>query len=201
MGWKDRFLRSRQLVDRSKDIHKARVKQIKDDRKATKNLLSERKKAVRGLIPRVEKVLKQYNRAVKGGITKLKPKDWALGNGGWILLMQYGGVKAEIWPWVQDKDKPRILRGLWLQYLGPKGQTFVAEGKTTGTKLGRSYELGTEAASRKGYYHWIESDMAIRPHYVYGYFIPLDEFNEVLLATILEDIGYDLPRFKNYFLK
>lgn len=200
MGWKDRFLRSRQLVDKSKDMHKARVKQIKEDRKATKNLVSERKKAVKRLIPRVEKVLKQYNRAVKGNMTKINPKGWALGNGGWILLMQYGGIKAEIWPWIQDKDKPRILRGLWLQYLGPKGQTLVAEGQTTGTKLRRSYELGTEAASWKGYYHWLEGDMITRPRSAYGYFIPLDEFNEDLLATILEDIGYDLPRFKNYFI-
>ena len=70
-------------------------------------MVKERKKAVRELRPRIEKVLKQYNHAVKGNITKLRPKDWDLGNGGWILLMQYGGIKAEIWPWIRDIDKPR----------------------------------------------------------------------------------------------
>ncbi len=199
MGWKDRFLGSRQLVDKSKDVHRARVQQIKKDREFTENLLKERKKAVRQLAPRIEKVLRQYNRAVKGNITKIRSKDWALGNSGWILIMQYGGVKAEIWPWVQDKDKPRLLRGLWLQYLGPKGQTLIIEGKVKGTKLGRAYELGTEAASWKGHYHWLEGDMFTRPHYAFGYFIPLDEFDEDLLATILEDIGYELPKLKGCF--
>ena len=200
MGWKDRFQVSRGMVDRSKEIEKSRIKQIKHDRKSTSNLLIERKKAVGKFAPHVEKVLKQYHRAVKGNMTKLKPREWDIGNAGWILQMWFGGVKAEIWPWVSDKDKPRLLKGVWLQFLGPNGENLIVESTVEGKKLGRYYELGTEEAYWPGYYYWIVSGMSTRPHCAFGYFIPLDEFSEEKLAKVLDDISYNLPRLKNHFV-
>jgi len=200
MGWKDRFLRSRYLVNQSKALQKAKVEQIKKDRKATASLLKERKKAVRSLAPRVEKVIKQYNRAVKGDMVRLKPEGWTLGNAGWIVQMTFGGIKAEIWPRVQDKDKPRLLRGIWLHYLGPRGQQYITEQKVRGTKIGRSYELGTEEAYWKGHFYWIEGDTVTRPKCIFGYYIPIDDFNENMFATILEDIAYELQKIRAYFM-
>lgn len=200
MRWKERFQKSRQLVDNSKRVQKEKKKQLQKDRKAIADLLKARKKAVRSLTPNIEKVLRQYNRAVKGEMVKLRAKDWNLGNAGWILSMQFGGIKTELWPWITDKEKPRLLRGLWLQYLGPNGKTLLAEPKVRGTKLRRSFELGTEGAYWKGYYYWIEGDTVTRPHCTFGYFLPIADFDENTLATLLEEIGYEIPKLKNYFL-
>ena len=190
MSWQERFRKIKQAADEKQNQERLRIEQ---DRRSAENLISERRKRVRALTPRVEKVCKQFNRAVKGHMKPYKIDDWGKGNVAWRLLMNFGGIEVESWPWLYDSNKPRLLRGFWLQYLGPDGEELVSEAKVKGTKLEHYYELGREGASSSDYYYWIQTSFHKGPC-IFGYFISLNDFNEERFAAILEEIGYDLVK-------
>lgn len=196
MSWQERFRSIRRLADEQQRQEK---EQMNRDRKSAEGLVNERRKVVRSLSPRIERVCKQFNRGVKGKMRPYKVDDWGKGNVAWRLQMNFGGVEVETWPWLYEISKPRLLRGIWLQYLGIGGEELVSEAKVKGTRLGHYYELGREGASSSGYYYWIQTRGGVGYDYhtgpcIFGYFLSVGEFSEETLATILEEIGYDLVK-------
>ena len=165
-------------------------------------MIDERRKLVRELAPRIEKVCKQFSHGVRGRMKPYKVDDWRKGNIAWRLQMDFGGIEVEAWPWLYEMNKPRLLRGIWLQYLGPDGEELVWEAKAKGTKLGHYYELGREGASSSQYYSWIQTQGGVGYDFhagpcIFGYFLSLSDFTEERLAAMLEEIGYDLVRRLN----
>ncbi len=190
MSWKDRFRDIRRLADRRLQSEKDRLKQDKD---TSKDVIEERKRVVRRLSTRTEKVCREFAKGVKATKRPLKGEEWAKGNFGWRILADFGGVEVGTWPWVYELSKPRILRGLWLHYVGPAGEPLVSESRVKGMRLGHYYELGREGANEAEYYYWGPPDCQRGPCF-FGYFLPVKEFSEERLAGVLEEIGLDLVR-------
>jgi len=190
MGWLERFRAIRDLADERVRQEKAR---IKPDKKSAESVVDERKRMVKGLTRRVEKVCKEYARGVKGRMKPHRVDDWTKGNFGWRVQADFGGIEVGTWPWVYELSKPRILRGLWLQYLGPRGEPAVSDFRVKGTKLDHYYELGRESANEAGYYYWAQSNTLRAPCFL-GYFLPVKDVTDERLAEILEEIGLDLVK-------
>jgi hypothetical protein len=190
MGWKGRFRKILRIAD---EKQRMKMNLIKQDRRSNENVVNERRKKVRALAPRMEKVAKQFKSAVKGEMKAYKPEYWRKGNIAWHLETAFGGIEIQTWPWLMEISKPRLLRGIWLQYIGPYGEELVSESKVKGIKLDRYYELGREGALLSGYYYWIQANFHTGPC-VFGYFISLQDFSEERLASVLEEIGYDLVK-------
>ncbi len=188
MGWQERFRNIRLLAD---EKLRKEEEQIRHERENAESVIITRRKLVRSLTPRMEKVCKQFNHAVKGRMRPYRVESWSKGNVGWRLQMNFGGIGIETWPWLHDANKPRLLRGIWTQYLGPDGEELVSESGVKGQELAHYYELGRDGASASGYYYWIPTDYA-GDFCVLGYYLAREDFNEETLASILEDIGLDL---------
>lgn len=169
-------------------------RRVRDNRKSAENLANDRRKLARKLAPRMERVCKKFSRGVRGSMKPCRLDHWSKGNAAWCLQTAAGGIEVQTWPWVLDKSKPRLLRGIWMQYVGPDGQELVSESKVSGTKLDHSYELGEGTASSSGYYYWIHThdgtyyDFHTGPC-VFGCFLSLKDFSEERLASALEEIG------------
>jgi hypothetical protein len=190
MGWQERFRNIRQLADERLRQESERVKQ---DRQSAEDLVSDRRQLAKSWAPRIEKVCKTFSGGVKGRMRPYRVESWSRGNAGWRVRADFGGINVETWPWLHDTSKPRILRGLWLQFLGPNGEELVSESKAKGIRLDHNYELGREEASSSGFYYWKPAD-SISALCVSGYFLAKDDFTEESLADALEEMGLDLVK-------
>ena len=187
MSWQQRFRKIRELADKQEASDKERA-QAKE--KQLKGMLKDRKKTVGTLAPQAEKICRQFGRGVKAKTTKYKSKEWAKVNFGWNLQTDFGGVRVRTWPWLKDSSKPLPVRGIWLQYLGPRGTSTVDSRRARGTRLN-----DRENPTSTGYYYWhlpYSSD-----HCTLGYFLSLEGFSEEKMAKNLEKIGHDLLRFSS----
>jgi hypothetical protein len=198
MGWPERFRNIRQLANKRLRQKKERGKQ---DRHSAVDLVRERRKFVEAWAPRVEKVCRQFTNGVKVQMKPYRVETWGRGNIGWRLQSDFGSIGLETWPWLHTTIKPRFLRGLWLQFLGPDGEELVSEDKAKGRKLDHFWELGNEGASSSAYYYWNQVDSipfswnqadSISTLCVSGYFMARNDFSEERLASVLEEMGLDL---------
>jgi hypothetical protein len=187
VSWQERFRKIRDIADKQEAGERQR---LRDEKKRLQEILKERRKTIRTLAPEIQKVCKQFNRGVRGKMTKHKPKEWSKVNFGWNLQTDFGGVRVRTWPWLRDPGKPLPVRGLWLQYLGPRGTSTVEERRARGTRLNDG-----ENPTASGHYYW---PLAYNDsHCTFGYFLSLDGFSEEKLARNLERIGHDLLRFSS----
>jgi hypothetical protein len=185
MSWLERFRKIRELADKQEAEQRKRVS---EERKREHNILDERRKTVKKNAPKIERTCKQFSRGVKGKMVKYKSSEWRKLNFGWNLQADFGGIRVRAWPWLREAQKPKQLRGVWMQYLSPRGLSTVDAKKTRGVEL-----KGKSGPTSSGYYYW---PLSYNENYcTFGYFLALDDFSPEKMSRALEKVGHDLLTF------